>query len=343
MASVLAEIQRLCPDVLITIATTSPRWLLDSYLQTDFIHRHAVLDIGVIQSDSLAMDQGATLEKLKQLQAQENRLVAGEVNFIKQNRIGLVLADIPPIATAIAHAAGLPCWMMSNFGWDFIYRDWGGEFVAIADWIGQRFSQCDQLFRLPFHEPMSAFPRITDVGLTGGSPHYALADLRSKFNLNTPRERTILMTFGGLGLEQIPYGNLAKFPDWQFITFDRNAPELPNLLRINDHRYRPVDFMPLCDRVMSKPGFSTFAEACRLDVPLISVTRQGFAEAPILLGGMQDHHPHQILSPAEFFEGDWQFLLEPPQPPRTSQPLAKNGNETIARAVVEYLHGSNGQ
>lgn len=339
MASVIAEVQRLCPEVLVAIATTSPRWLLDSYLPSDFIHRHAALDIGVIQTDSLAMNQDATLEKLKQLRAQENRLVAGEVNFIKQNRMSLVLADIPPIATSIAHSAGVPCWMISNFGWDFIYRDWGGEFIEIADWIAERFGQCDRLFRLPFHEPMSAFPHITDVGLTGGSPHFSLADLQAKFNLNTPIERTVLMTFGGLGLEQIPYHNLKNFPDWQFITFDRNAPDLPNLLRISDHQYRPVDFMPLCGRVMSKPGFSTFAEACRLDVPIVSVTREGFAEAPILLNGMQNHNPHQIVSPAEFFQGDWQFLHNPPQPPKTPDPIAKDGNETIARAIVEYLHG----
>jgi hypothetical protein len=340
MASVVAEVQRLCPDVLVALVTTSPRWLLESYVRADFIHRHAVLDIGVIQSDSLAMNRAATLEKLKQLQTQERHLVAGEVNFIKQNRMSLVLADIPPLATTIAHTAGIPCWMISNFGWDFIYRPWGGEFINIADWIAERFGQCDQLFRLPFHEPMSAFPRITDVGLTGGSPAFPLDDLRAKFHLTAPPERTILMTFGGLGLDQIPYHNLEKFLDWQFITFDRNAPDLPNLRKVQDHAYRPVDFMPLCGRVMSKPGFSTFAEACRLDVPIVSVTRDGFAEAPILLNGMQDHNPHQILTPDEFFQGDWQFLHQPVQPPRTNQSVAKDGNETIARAVVEYLHGA---
>lgn len=339
MASVVAEIQRLDPEVLIAIVTTSPRWLLESYLEADFIHRHAVLDVGVIQRDSLVMDKATTLEKLQQLRAQESRLVAGEVNFIRQNRGSLVLADIPPMAATVAQAAGIPCWMLGNFGWDFIYRPWGGEFEEIADWIADRFRQCNQLFRLPFHEPMSAFPSVTDVGLTGGSPRFTGEQLRTDFAITVPSERTILMTFGGLGLEQIPYANLAHFPDWQFITFDRNAPNLPNLVRIKDPRYRPVDLMPICGRVLSKPGFSTFAEACRLDVPLISVMRDGFAEAPVLLNSMQDHHPHQILTPAEFFEGDWSFLHEPPQPPRTSQPLGKDGNTTIAHAVLEYLHG----
>lgn len=342
MASVVAEIQRLCPEVFIVMATTSPRWLLDSYLRTRFVHRHAVLDIGVIQSDSLAMDRQATLEKLHLLRAQEAELVAGEVNFIRQNRIGMVLADIPPIATSIAQAAGIPCWMISNFGWDFIYRPWGDEFVEMADWIAERFGHCERLFRLPFHEPMSAFPVITDVGLTGGSPYFPLEDLCSKFNLTKPPERTVMMTFGGLGLDEIPYHNLARFADWQFITFDRNAPDLPNLLRIQDHQYRPVDFMPLCGRVMSKPGFSTFAEACRLDLPIISVTRDGFAEAPILLEGIQNHNPHQILTPAEFFQSNWDFLHEAPHPPRLGIPAAKDGNQQIARAVVEHLYSGNG-
>ncbi|MFM7423929.1 MAG: glycosyl transferase [Elainella sp.] len=341
-AAVVAEVKRLCPEIFVAIATTAPRWLLDSYLRTDFVHRHVVLDVGVVQSDSLGMDQAATLEKLRRLRDQQERLVANEADFIRQNRIGLVLADMPPLATSIARAVDLPCWISSNFGWDFIYRPWGGEFVEMADWIAEQFGHCDRLFRLPFHEPMSAFPAITDVGLTGGSPHFPLADLRSKFNLTAPPERTVIMTFGGLGIDQIPYHNLAKFPDWQFITFDRNAPDLPNLCRVHDHDYRPVDFMPLCSRVLSKPGFSTFAEACRQDVPIVSVTREGFAEAPVLLNGVQDLHPHQILSPAEFFQSDWEFLHQPPNPPRTAGQLDKDGNQTIARAVVEYLYGGNG-
>ncbi|MBD2066893.1 glycosyl transferase [Leptolyngbya sp. FACHB-671] len=336
-AAVVSEIKRLCPEMVIALVTTAPRWLLDSYIQSDFIHRPRGFDVGVLQSDSITMDKPATLEKLKQIRAQANSLIASEVTFIKQNRVGLVLADIPPLATAIAHAAHVPCWMISNFGWDFIYRAWGGEFVEMADWIVERFGECDRLFRLPFHEPMSAFPHITDVGLTGGSPRYAIEELRTKFNLTKPPEQTTLLTFGGLGLDQIPYQNLENFADWQFITFDRQAPDLPNLLKITDRHYRPVDFMPLCGRVVSKPGYSTFAEACRLGVPIVSVTREDFAESPILLEGIQDYAHHRILQPAEFF-GDWQFLREPMQPPRQSQPLAVDGNEAIAQSVKDYFY-----
>ncbi|HEY9814092.1 MAG TPA: glycosyl transferase, partial [Candidatus Sericytochromatia bacterium] len=178
---------------------------------------------------------------------------------------------------------------------------------------------------------------ILDVGLTGGSPRHSTDFLRTQFGINTALEQTILLTFGGLGLEAIPYHNLQLCPDWQFITFDRQAPDLPNLVKITDHQYRPVDFLPICGRVISKPGYSTFAEAMRLNVPIVSITREDFAESHLLLEGIQNHAQHQILTPAEFFQSSWQFLHQSVQQPLTSQLLPKDGTEAISRAVINYF------
>lgn len=336
-ACIAACVQQLNPEILVAMVTTAPRWLLDAYIPGDFLYRPVAMDVGVIQADSLTLDKAATLEKLRDIQRRANAIIAAEVNFIRLNRARLVLADIPPLAARVGQYAEVPVWMTSNFGWDFIYRDWGGEFVEIADWIGECFRQCDRLFRLPLHEPMSAFPHITDVGLTGGTPKFSEAELRETFGITAARDRTILLTFGGLGLQSIPYHCLADFPDWQFVTFDRHAPDLPNLIRILDNRYRPVDVMPLCDRVVSKPGYSTFAEALRLDLPIVSLTREGFAEAQILLEGIQDCTPHQIVDREDFFAGRWEFLHRPLVPPRQSIQLAKDGDLAIARAVTDYF------
>jgi hypothetical protein len=345
-ASVAAAVQKLNPEILLILVTTAPRWLLESYITGDFIVRPRAFDVGVIQSDSLNMDRPATLEKLREIRQQQNSIIADEVNFIHLNRVGLVLADIPPLAAPIAKSAGIPCWMISNFGWDFIYREWGGEFVEMADWISECFSKCDLLFRLPMHEAMEAFPNITDVGLTGGSPRYSQEEMKASWGIAAPREKTVLLTFGGLGVDGIPYHNLSHFTEWQFITFDRQAPDLPNLIKVipeqpqessAHHPLRPVDFMLVCGRVVSKPGYSTFSEALRLGVPVVSLTREGFAESPLLMEGIQDYVYHQIVSPAEFFEGNWEFLRLPLQPPRKSEPVAKDGTETIAGAVVSYF------
>lgn len=334
-------IKQLCPEILLVLVTTVPRWLLESYIGEDFIHRPRAFDVGVIQSDSLTMDKAATLEKLKHIRDRQNSIIAGEVNFIRTNRVGLVLADIPPLAPLIAKVADIPCWAISNFGWDFIYRDWGGEFREIADRISESYQQCDRLFRLPMFEPMSAFRNITDVGLTGATPHYTEQELRTNFKLSKPKEKTVLLTFGGLGLQAIPYHNLKRFSDWQFITFDQQAPNLSNLLQVKDRRYRPVDFMPLCGRVVSKPGYGTFAEALAIGVPIVSLTREDFAEATFLIAGIENYGYYQMLTSEEFFSGDWNFLNRSPQPPRKNSPLANNGCQVIARAVVEYFPSKN--
>ncbi len=336
-ACIAHRVQQLCPDVLIIMATRSPRWLLESYLQQPFIHRAVAFDVGVIQADSLQMDRGATLTALTEIYQQKNRLIATESNYLRNNQVDLVLADIPALATAIAHQAGIPCWMSSNFGWDFIYRDWGEAFADITQAIEADYAQCDLLFRLPLAEPMAAFPHQVDMGLTGGDPHYSVAALKETFAITAPKDQTILLTFGGLGLQTTPYQGLAAFPDWQFITFDPQAPDLPNLRIVKDRRCRPVDLMPLCGRVMSKPGFSTFSEALRQDVPLISLTRDGFAEAEILLDGLRDYGEHQIIAYQDFFAGNWDFLRQPPIPPRLMEKLDKQGDCHIAERIVNEI------
>ncbi|VEP16533.1 conserved hypothetical protein [Hyella patelloides LEGE 07179] len=337
VASVAAEIKKICLDLELVFATTAPQWLLKSYITDDFIYRPQVFDVGVIQTDSLTMDKSATLNKMAEIKAQQEAIITQEVEFIQQNNVGLILADIPPLVTEIAQKANIPCWMMSNFGWDFIYRPWGEDFAEIVAWITECYEKCDRLFRLPLNESMAAFPVVTDVGLTGGTPKYGIDELKQKFAITAPQEKTVLLTFGGLGLQAIPYQNLERFSDWQFITFDRQAPDLANLLKVGGSAYRPVDFMPLCGRVISKPGYSTFAEALRLEIPLVSLTREDFAESPVLLKGLQDYSVHQIISNQDFFESDWSFLLNDLTPPRTKITLPKDGSETIAKEVVNFL------
>ncbi len=337
-AAVLADLQQRCPDLRLIIVTTAPRWLLDSYLSGDYIYRPLILDVGAVQSDSMTIDRKATLQALKALRSQQDALVQSEGSFIREHQVSLVYGDIPPLAAYIAKAAGIPCWMSSNFGWDLIYQDWGDAFTETVNWVRDGFRLCDRLFRLPFHESMSAFPQIEDVGLTGAQPHYSAAQLLQRFSLQTPRDRTAMLTFGGLGLQGIPYENMRRFPDWQFLTFDTHAPkDLANLLILQGKDIRPVDLMPICGRLITKPGYGTFSEASLQDVPIVALPRAGFAEAESLIRGIQDHSQHLILQPQEFERSDWAFLNRPLSPPQTRKSLPKTGNEEIVEAIAQYL------
>ncbi|MCM1984340.1 glycosyl transferase [Lyngbya confervoides] len=337
-AAVLADLQRACPDLRLILVTTAPKWLLDSYLVNDYLYRPQRLDIGAVQQDSLTIDRAATLEALQALRSQQADLIATEVACIQEQGAILVYGDIPPLAARIAAAAGVPCWMSSNFGWDLIYQDWGKPFVEMVNWVREGFSLCDRLFRMPFHEPMSAFPNIEDIGLTGALPRYSRSELQAKVPRWIEGTPTVMLTFGGYGLSQVPYANVLKFPDWQFITFDSQAPtDLPNLIKVSGHQVRPVDLMPLCDRIISKPGYGTFAEALMQDLPIVTVPRTGFAEARYLVKGLQNHGHHLCLEPGEFETSTWDFLNRPLHPPQAPGPLDKTGNHTLVEAFMRLL------
>ena len=337
-AAVLAELQQRSPDIKLIIATKAPRWLLEEYLEGEFVYHPRVFDVGVIQADSLQVDREATFETWQQIYATQADVIASEVKFLHENQVDLIFGDIPPMIALIAKAAQIPCWMAGNFGWDFIYRDWGGKYIELADRISEAYGHCDRLFRLPFAESMSAFPNRENVGLTGAKPKHSPEYIREKFNLDSDRP-TAMLTFGGLSLEAIPYDNLAKFPDWQFVTFDRGAPDLPNLTKANIDRLRPVDLMVVCDRLITKPGYGTLAEALRVGIPVVCLTREGFLEAETLIAGVKNYAEHLIISPQEFYEGDWSFLNAPFQAPDLAEAkqLDMHGEETINQAILEYF------
>jgi len=338
MASVLAVLQKQAPELKIIVAGTTPQWLLSEYLPQPFVYHYRSFDVGVVQSDSFMMDKAQTLQKWQAIKEQQSEIISAEAQFLAQHRVDLVLADIPHLAVAIAHRAGVPCWMMSNFGWDYIYRHWGQEFVAVADWLSDSYAQCDRLFRLPFCEAMSSFPVIEDVGLTGVPCNFSPADLYRKLHLS-PQKFTVLLTFGGLSLHQIPYSNLKYFPDWQFITFDQNAPRLSNLTVVDrQYKIRPLDVMQICDRIVTKPGYGTLSEIYRSHKPVICLRRHDFAEADLLIAGVEEYMHHLIIDQEDFYHSDWHFLTADLHPPTINHTLACDGEYAISGAVLNYLN-----
>ncbi len=341
--SILAAVQSLIPDLPITIATTAPQWLIDSYLLRPYHYRPVALDIGVVQADGLQMDKLATLAKLKELIDRQVDIVSREGEYIKSQGIELVFADMPPLGVSIARSGGVPCWISSNFGWDLIYQEWLTElpeFQPIVDWVQELYSQADLLLRQPFCEEMPAFKQKIDVGLTGGTPKSSPTELREKLGLD-PNRGVVLLSFGGLGLQAIPYHNVQRYPQFQFLTFADTAPQFDNLKVVSGRQIRPVDIMPLCHAVITKPGYSTIAEACRLGVNILCLTRSGFAEAAYLLQGVENYMNHQIISPEDFYEGDWHFLDLPFTPPKLTDQIDRAGEWSIGRKIADYLQSTN--
>ena len=148
------------------------------------------------------------------------------------------------------------------------------------------------------------------------------------------------MGFGGLGL-RVERELFRRWPNHHFLLPFPPDPEAAAAVgtvanvTVLPKGVRPLDLMPHCDRLIGKPGFSTFSEALSTGLGLHVVERSGFAEAIALMDGLRRHGSHRILSRTEFDRGAWQ--LDQPLHRPESAALETDGALTAALAIQGLL------
>jgi hypothetical protein len=338
MGALLRQLLRRRHDIELVLSTALPHDLLAQSLGSGpWLHRPCVWDVGVRQADALGSDPAATLAALAELEqalpAQLERERAWlEPRLAAHGGRGLVIADMPPAAVLLAESLGIPVVWHGNFGWDAIYADLGGAFAPWVEHCRRLYRRGQALIRCPFPLSMDwGLPQLA-IGGESGTPRLGSDELRRRLGHDHPRERTALLSFGGLGLTLDP-ALPARWPDWRFLVCDRRLPEAANLIPVPSD-LRPLDVLPICQLVITKPGYSTFCEALAQNVGIVAVERSQFAEAAVLLEGLQRHGWHRILSRQRFSSGDWG--LDRPLAPPLGQPLASDGAEQAAAWLATH-------
>jgi hypothetical protein len=230
----------------------------------------------------------------------------------------------------IAAALGAPLAWLASFGWDAIYEPCGGALGQRAQACRELYRQGDLLLRCPLSLPMPWGLPVLELGLTCSRPRLDPGPLAGLLRLPRARDRCVLLSFGGLGLD-LDVSLLARWPDHVFVGSDPALARVPNG-RLLPPQVRPLDVMPLVGRLITKPGYSSFCEAFSQGVGIHLVERHGFAEAPVLEQALRDHGSHRLLRRDQLQTGDWQ-LDQPLLPPRLGL-LRVDGSSVAARALV---------
>ena len=344
-AAVLAALQARRPDWRLLLSTALPPSFLElAMAAVPFEHRHCQWDVGVIQADALGSDPAATLAALEDLEARLPAQVEAESTWLQAQRRHpaepiLVLGDVPPAAARLAARLGAPLVWLASFGWDAIYAPMGPAFTPWAEAARAAYGQAQLLIHCPLAMPIAwGIPEVR-VGLTASAPRLDGAALdRLAIELDLPRagvarDRCVLISFGGMGFD-LAAAPLQQWPDHVFIGHDPALARHPNG-RVLPPGLRPLDLMPLCGRLITKPGYSSFCEALSQDVGIHLVERDGFAEAAVLQRDLQNHGHHRLLTRQAFAAGDWQ-LDQPLLPPRLG-PLPGGGADQAAAAIEAFL------
>ncbi|MFM8526332.1 MAG: hypothetical protein ACKOCM_12045 [Cyanobacteriota bacterium] len=332
-AAVLTELAIRRPNWRLVLSTALPEAFLRlAYGTLPIEHRCCRWDVGVIQADALGCDPEATLVALNTLRGALPALVEREALWLEQQMEPvLVLADVPPAAARLAERIRAPLVWLASFGWEAIYRPMGEAFQVWAEEAETLYRRGDRLISCPLAMPINWSVPRQNVGLTAGRPRHTLADLRRRLELPTERERCVLISFGGLGLA-VPQELFRRWPNHVFIEPEPALEGVTNGRRL-PHDLRPLDLMPLCGRLITKPGYSSFCEAMSQGLAIHAVHRDGFAEAAVLELALQHHGHQRLLSQGQLRQGDWE-LDQDPIPPLEG-PLATDG----AQAAAALLEG----
>jgi L-arabinokinase len=344
-AEVLRELRGLAPDLPITVTTSAPSFLFEGLVPPPLSFRPVECDIGLVQRDALVIDEPGTAARWREFAAGWEGFVTAEAAWLRSVEAHLVVADIPPLAFAAAHAAGVPSVAVGNFSWDWIYDHLAGRQPALgeaADVAREAYARAEVLLRLPFAGDLSAFRAIEDVPLVARQPSRAREEARRA--LGWGKETVVLLSFGGPGLPGIDLPAYGALSEYRFVlTGASGEGESPaNLVRMGGEDLERAgleypDLVGAADVVVTKPGYGIVTDCIAAGTRMVYTDRGDFPEYPILTREMVGYFPAVYATNEEVRGGMLGRALEEvlgltvPERPRI------DGAKVVAERVLRRL------
>ena len=174
------------PDLSIVIRTAAARRLFDQTVRHPFVFIEGACDTGVVQIDSLRLDEDATIRHAAEFHRRLPGLAAREAALLREHDARFVVADTAPLAPVAASAAGVPSVVLANFTWDWIYEGYPEALAAAPDLIPilrGAYRHAGEAWRLPLHGGFTMFDRPVDLPFIARHATLDRADVRRRLRL----------------------------------------------------------------------------------------------------------------------------------------------------------------
>lgn len=294
----------------VSIVTAAPEWLFRHYLTRPFQYRKLDHDCGVVQPDSLGIDAGATYARWEALLESYPQMAQNELAFLEEQNACLIVGDISPFAVAVAQAADLPCTIIANFCWNWIFEGYQDEvpgFRRIIETISDYYGKTDCLLRTPLSGDLSVFPRILDIPMIVRTAKKSRQDMRQEWGVSD-EQPVALLSFGGLGVNGVKPEALSRYPHWKFLTFDAIFKGIANVVYLDPQSIYHPDLVNAADLVIAKLGYGLNTECIAHQTPMAYVPRHGFREYGVLEQQTSLQLPMLKIETDLFFQGNWDAI-----------------------------------
>jgi len=316
----------------------------------------STLDVGYVQSRFNRIDPDTTWDRLRAFYspAHVEAVLKEEARFLATYPYDAVLADMPPLAFALAERHGLPSFAVGNFDWATIYAGTppsnpqpGDAHLLDQLRAWQRLAKV--AFRLPMATGFGCFRQVVDTTLLVHEPGLVplpefMRGPIEAFTAKGPGERLAMVAIGGQPSEPLDITRLlVEGPqDITYVGPALNPAAVPEKLR---HRVRTLkreliyhEVLRRCDFVVGKLGYGTLSECAAYDKPFVATWRAGYPEDEAFLRLAPQHLRLLPVASAEY--DAWAFgpkieaFLASPAAPA---PLPVGGAAFIADELVKLL------
>lgn len=274
-------------------------------------------DIGMIQGDALHFDIPASLQWYADFHASQETLIQQEVRFIQQEKIQLIVGDMPPIAFEIAERANIPSVAITHFTWDWVYAHYTDDYPQyryLVDEIRASYNKATLALQMQIPMPHSfdMFPTVEPIPLIYNQATQSRQAIRDAFSI--PDEMPMaLLSMGGHAWGDSNIRALLGMENWIFLVVPdawEQVKESPKYFRVIPKNYNDYhNLVAAADLVIGKAGGSTVAEVIGHRTPMIYTTQIGWRESSLLSETLGTYGVAQYVPMEVFMRGEWVDLL----------------------------------
>jgi UDP:flavonoid glycosyltransferase YjiC (YdhE family) len=341
------------PETRIGVRTAAPRWLFDLTVKGRVTFSHLETDTGVVQIDALSLDEADSIRRAASFHSDLVSRAATETRVLREINAGLVVGDIPPLAFAVGHAAGVPSIAIGNFTWDWVYADYPRVRLApsLLPAIRGAYAKASMALRLPMHGGFESFSNVKDI------PFIARHATKSREEvvkaLKIPAEKPIvLVSFGGYGLSSLDTEPLSKFKKYTVVTtttttLSRGRKEAADRKgsfisipeeAVYDAGVRYEDLVSAAEVVVTKPGYGIVSEAIANETALLYTSRGHFPEYDVIVKEMPQYVRNLFIDQNDLFAGKWEpYLDKLLAQPKVKKKPETNGADMAAEVLLKAL------
>ncbi len=335
---IIRALRRMAPGTVIRVVSDLPVDFLRSRLDLPMeSYRAGSFDVGMVQVDSIRVDVAATLDRVEQVLRRRDALIGQEQAFLRSVRASLVVCDIPSLPLEAAAREGISAIAVGNFAWDWIYEEFvdaDPRWARVVEAFRAGYRQAGLLLRLPFAEPMAAFPRQQDIPLVARCGVNRRDEIAAAYHLDASKT-WVLLSFTTLDWDARALAEVEALRDHVFLTVLPLAWDGLNFCAVNRHSFSFSDVMASCDLVVSKPGYGILSECVVNDKPLVYAERENFREYPVLEAALKRHLRHQHIPAADLYRGELgPYLARAQKAPPAREPLKNGGDDVAAREML---------